>query len=514
MAPTGILNLPTELLVRVFENPPLPTETLYSVALVCRRLHFIALPIYFSRSGMNYDSNSGSNSLVICMSPDRHDVLGALQMALFIPQIDDITCVFPHPSCTSIFPILPHLHRLRRFITRLPSVKHVTLQLDSADSVCLAAGPDASLRAWVSQLEALLNCIVEKGCLSLAMIHGAQFTWSFGLDKALPPERRFTRFLAPFHKLSCTPLSDLGTENFSRVSGQGYSRVEMTLPSASYRNSRLSSIIIQSAILIHPPGLRWTLTALRKCHVTSLTLSGGLANGIIWSTLLRLLASAAPDLTALVLLEAQYFYDFDILTFISRLPLLSDLTISTKSTARLQAWNAPPLTFRHLENLEAPPNFLQYFLQDTPYLPTIKSICISWPVIYMSVNLDLSAALISTVIRTLATHGLSPTLSVSADMTTYRDTSYARRPGGDILDCLEKIEALKIAAAPLFPVEITDTAAWIAIFRCVRRVEITFGRSSWTDATLLLEQLVRTIQRTPFLTSIVVNGRAYDLPEH
>ncbi|KAJ6595127.1 hypothetical protein DFH09DRAFT_159014 [Mycena vulgaris] len=106
--PTGILDLPTEILVDILENPTFPIDTLYALASLSRRLHFIALPIYFSRHGMP----STPNSVVITMRMNRKDLLSALQIALFIPQIDSITCIFPHPSCTSIFPILPHLRRL------------------------------------------------------------------------------------------------------------------------------------------------------------------------------------------------------------------------------------------------------------------------------------------------------------------------------------------------------------------------------------------------------------------
>jgi hypothetical protein len=99
----GILDLPTEILVEILDSPTFPSETLYALALLCRRLHFLVLPMYFSRHG----TISTPNSIVISMRTDRRDLLSALQTALFIPQIDTLTCIFPHPCCTGIFKLLP-----------------------------------------------------------------------------------------------------------------------------------------------------------------------------------------------------------------------------------------------------------------------------------------------------------------------------------------------------------------------------------------------------------------------
>ncbi|KAJ7440730.1 hypothetical protein FB451DRAFT_1442934 [Mycena latifolia] len=153
--PIGLVDLPTELLLKIFEHP-IPTDTLYSLALLCRRLHFTALPLYFSRHSMD----STANSVLIHMRTDRRDVLTALQTALFTPETQNITCVFPRSSCTSIFPLLPHLRRLERFISRLPFVNDVILRFDAQGSVCFSVGDDQALK----DLGGLLNCIVTASC--------------------------------------------------------------------------------------------------------------------------------------------------------------------------------------------------------------------------------------------------------------------------------------------------------------------------------------------------------------
>ncbi|KAJ7511355.1 hypothetical protein B0H11DRAFT_1657911, partial [Mycena galericulata] len=366
----GLLDLPTELLVKIFEHPTFPTAKLYALAFLCRRLHFIALPIYIARSGLD----KTTNSVVITMDTDGRDLLGALQKSLFVPEIENFTCIFPHPSCTSIFPILSHLRRLQNFVSRLRSLNNVILELDTMLSVCLSqVENNRGLRAWTAQLEALLNVIVARGCTSLTMIYGAQFTRSFGVEKSRGP---VTRLLAQIDKLL--------HRGETRAVEKG---VGMNLSSSLARSSRLSSLNIQSAIFIQPPGLQWTLAALQKCNITSLTLCHDVAAGgdtfavgaDTWGTVLPLLASASPRLTSLVLLDAQSAHGADILTFLSRLPFLTHLTIwSTGTAITTQPWGAPTIAFRHLQSLQAPPSFLNYFLMDRSRFTCIKSVCIVW----------------------------------------------------------------------------------------------------------------------------------------
>ncbi|KAJ7460319.1 hypothetical protein FB451DRAFT_508294 [Mycena latifolia] len=361
--PTGLVGLPTEILVEIFEHPPIPNETLYSLALLCRRLHFIALPLYFSRHGMG----SAPNSVLITMRTDRRDLLRALQTALFTPETPNITCVFPHPSCTSIFPLLPHLRRLERFISRLPSVNDVTLRFDTRGSVCLSVGDDQALKAWASALGALLNCVVRSRCNSLTILSGGQFTWAYELA---PSTRRITRnSLMSFLRIRSRDMN-----NFRRVSRQGESHVEMTMPSNVSRTSHLTSLDIQSAILIVPPALHWTLAAVRNCHSISLSLSPTLPQSMMWSIVLPLIASAAQNVTRLSLWRTECIPDLDVLAFIAGLPRLTHLMLSGHGTNTIQHHRNPLIEFRHLQSLRAPPNFILYFLRHPTCFPQIKNV--------------------------------------------------------------------------------------------------------------------------------------------
>ena len=71
--------------------------------------------------------------------------------------------------------------------------------------------------------------------------------------------------------------------------------------------------------------------------------------------------------------------DFDVLTFISRFPLLTHLTIASTEASRIDHHGNPLIPFQHLETLRAPPSFIQYFLRHPTSCPKIRDICTAWP---------------------------------------------------------------------------------------------------------------------------------------
>ncbi|KAJ7460294.1 hypothetical protein FB451DRAFT_1371752 [Mycena latifolia] len=494
----GILDLPTEILVGIFENPAFPTDTLDSLARVCRRLHFIALPLYFSRHAMD----STPNSVVITMDTEGRDLLSVLQSALFIPQTENITCVFPHPSCTSILPLLPHLRRVEAFISRLLFVKHVTLALDTPGSVCLSVGDDQELRAWTSNLEALLNCIIKKQCNSLAVRHGGQFTRAYELCPPIPPRRRISRFLGPVEKLLATQGQARDPYGFRRVPKQGQSRVGMAMPEDVSCAAQLTSLDLESAILLLPPGLDWTLAALRSGRIASLTLHHYLVEPIIWSTVLPLIASAAPNLTTLVLLEAEGMSDIDVLVFLSQLPLIKHLTISTSRTTIIEPHGHPVVELLHLQTLRASRSFIDYFLLMPASLPNIESICILCPIAEMGLDISEFAARLAPITDALDDHGLAPKLSIAVDQRVYSFGSAVQHLSSDLRKCLARVQELEITIMPVIFSNVAEMPGWIARFPCVERVAIR-----WLDAAPEeVELLVRMTKATGFLNRISVNG--------
>ncbi|KAF7340435.1 hypothetical protein MVEN_01963600 [Mycena venus] len=507
---TGILDLPTEILVYVLDNPSLSTSTLYSVALSCRRLHFLALQIYFHRYGLT----PTSKSIVIDMRSDRRDVLAALQTALFIPQTEVITFVFPHPSCTSISPLLRHLTRAEDYISRLPSVKHVTLCLDGRGSVCLSVGDDRELRAWTTRLESLLACIVKKQCECLTMINGGQFTRAYELVPPIPRRSPIKRLLSTVLGLQLQRRIPSETQDFRRVSKQGRTHIEMTLPTSLHPASRLSILEIHSAILVLPPGLCWTLTVLRTCPITSLKLERRVEDSIPWGTVLPLIGSAAGRLTSLTLVEASLisggdtdsFSEADVLDFISRLPQLRHITVSYKNRKDLRESDGPLIHLQDLEILRAPSTFILHLLRSPSPLPNIQSICVLWPETYDARGISYLA----TALPAFLQKPDPPRLSVSVSSAMYR-SPFLTFPTDDTRAFLDRVEGLEITSSPFPLTDLTEMAGWISLFPRVRQVEVALSDSKSPDFRSDLTCLLGAVKATDFLDKIKVNGELYNL---
>ncbi|KAJ6632528.1 hypothetical protein B0H10DRAFT_2206884 [Mycena sp. CBHHK59/15] len=506
--PAGLLSLPNELLIIIFENPKFPADYLCILAVLCRRLHFLALPIYFALNGMP----APSKSAVVTLHQDGMDMLAALQMALFLTSIEDITCVFPHPSCTSIFPLLPHVRRFRRFISRFPTVKRVTLQLDARNSMCNAAGDDAALRAWSSTFGSLLNSLVDRQCTELTVRYGGYFTRSYTLrSKHVRRTLRVIKRLFHFRKA----LAGNGWE-FRRSPEQGQERALTSLPARSSRSPKLTSLHIQSAVLITPPCLNWTLSALRHCPITSFTLSQVSLEKELWNAVFTLIAKAAPGLAELSLSELEFVSDEELLQFCIRLPRLTELKIGSNESTRgtpTKCQNGPIPEFRALASLTAPSNFILYFLRPRSCFPKLKSLCISF---HGQTDIRAIGVKLATVCKAMAARQVSPSLSLSlalySDNITF-DLGAVSRLHADVTKYFSHVSSLELH---VFPYEAADIARWIHLFGSIQHVSLTV-RSKPADADADARRLFKAISKDKSHLTITINGKrqnADSLPRH
>ncbi|KAF7337395.1 hypothetical protein MSAN_02265800 [Mycena sanguinolenta] len=294
------------------------------------------------------------------------------------------------------------------------------------------------------------------------------------------------------------------THEFRRAPHQGPERIEM---GSCYSSTTLTSLDIRSATLVIPPGLRWTLTALRNCSIKSLTLGRGVEGAAIWSTVLPLIASAGRSLTSLTLIEfdSGSISDTDILTFIARLPHLRHLSISSGRENRISESIRRLIPLRAVETLRAPPAFIEYFVRHPYPLPKITSICVLWVGIY---DVDAFVTSLRTIIRNLDAQARAPRLIVSADTlmhSSFSLTHYQSAPG--LHEFIDRVEELQITATPFFYGDIADVASWVALFCRVQRVELTVSNPD----SFGVKRLLQAIQPTERLDGIWVNGKMYAL---
>ncbi|KAJ7032559.1 hypothetical protein C8F04DRAFT_1107222 [Mycena alexandri] len=346
MALTGITDLPTEILVKILENPEVPTESLYSLALLCR----------------------------------------PLQICLFVSSMDRITCILPHPSSASISP------EWKTFISRLSSVKEISLDLDTTgQSLVFSRAPDDVLHAWASQFGDLLNSVVASGCHALTILNGHHLVEAYELDlPGLSPSfiQNWAKKVSPSRNSIC---------GFRRVPRLGKDAHVCTyIPRGLRPHSQLTSFNIDSTTLIVPPGLTYTLAAMRASPITSLTLSISIlrVSAEIWRAVLPLIGAAVPGLTTLSLTHVDPSgAQTDVVKFLTRLPLLTDLSITSAG------------------------GLVDHLLSGWDCCPNILSVHILWrATLYFQLPFLLTH--MSSIIRKLIARGLSPYLAFHVTIPT------------------------------------------------------------------------------------------------
>src|SRR5262245_26040592 len=90
-----LVDLPNELLLIIFAH--LSSDDLYSLAVLCRRLHLIALPIYLSAHGIEDPQDfvsPGKERATLLLNSVQLKALPGLRLAFISPRIKSIVCLF------------------------------------------------------------------------------------------------------------------------------------------------------------------------------------------------------------------------------------------------------------------------------------------------------------------------------------------------------------------------------------------------------------------------------------
>ncbi|KAJ7061051.1 hypothetical protein C8F01DRAFT_1138728 [Mycena amicta] len=524
---TGLAHLPTEILIAIVEDELFTWyhETLFHLSLVCRRLHFIALPVYLGRKGLWLDSTSFVAAVELNIGHyGTPNLFSGLSIALFPIRIDDVTCILPHPSCTSIYPLVLHIRRLTRWIggPNLQGPRSLTLQPDRQGSDCLSVGNDEQLRAWADAMGELLSTVVGKGCVELNLRYGAQFTKTYVMAPGSPSSNGLRGIL---RKLSrpFRGAADMEMINarFRRNSRFGSERVSIALRRSISSEAKISRLGIASAILVKPPGLRWTLSLLQTCRITSLTLDfDALADRDykIWLIVLPLIANAASgNLTTLNLQNVPFQSDQLVLSFISRLPHLVELAIGCEHTPQSQT-KVMRLPLCHLRSLRGPPHHVALLLRMGELTASLSSICILWPANFRSEALDspgLIGAVLHNLFQLLDNKHIVPTITLAAstEMYMYPAVPYmypADLPIGAELkedtlsETLGRVDILQIQVNRYTFADLLHVVGWITPFPRLRRVEIKISGDCMRQDFLHVAKKAR--QECGWIKEVIING--------
>ena len=146
---TTLLSLPTELIEMVVQE--MEDDDVYSLSLLSRRLHFVALPIFISRQ----PGLLGFGNLQLSKTPLK--LLRAARVALFIQHFDHVTV-----NLMAMEPVLPMLKSLGRLFSRIEYVGSISLQ-------SLNFGGTLDTKQVVKGLVPFMEGLREKSCTTVLM---------------------------------------------------------------------------------------------------------------------------------------------------------------------------------------------------------------------------------------------------------------------------------------------------------------------------------------------------------
>jgi hypothetical protein len=409
-----LLDLPTELLLEIAHN--LTESELYSLSLLCVRLHHIALPIYLARHGFDDPFDFARDTL--SLFGQRMRALPGLCLALTFTHVkhlvvwlgdvpdpkklDDIGRLLSKPSLLRIEEVTLEFHNIRvqRAGDKLESHDHLFRDLP----VLTVIHWDDILATWMSSLA---EKSPEKLTLSSGHLVGPGGPHREADDKDIirlvPPAamRQNSLPLKPgslfgplggiFRRSSTSPSTSIHSHRYNR-SGETWEQS----PSALTPLRTLRTLCIRSRLIIRKPLLNWTIATANLSPITSLSFEGFDMSTQAWGILLPLLS--LQSLRQFTISSTKLLFG-DLTLFLSRhQTTLVGLNVSYGSV-RINPTHPTPLviTLVHplpphapevqilqlpaLQSLCAPPDYIAHILsmgtnQDADMAPNLDTVII------------------------------------------------------------------------------------------------------------------------------------------
>ena len=370
--------LPNELLLCILST--LPLEDLYIVALVSRRFHALALPIFLAGHGIS-DPENDLSLYVIEWDPNyirtlhKPDALSGLKISTHITRVNHFRCFFQEPinngrnTFQQAYNLPGAVQRTSRFIRTLQTIESCELYL-VWDPYFLVREktvphvPIAEIQSWTDALSTLMNLIIERGVKSLRVQYDAHIDLPFHFRKV----KLAKKILSHLSKGAIGNSGGLLQWEWERPVHEEKSTVQDVAPptlSSSARSANcLTSLAIHSATLLLPPFINWTLSLLMEHScLTSISFAYISFPKEIWATVLPYIADAVCHrVTELAFFRnCPHLHIFDLLYFISRFPKLRRLSIDRTFRSRIDPRDMFPLRsipsfpdFSELHTLQAP----------------------------------------------------------------------------------------------------------------------------------------------------------------
>ncbi|KAJ8514517.1 hypothetical protein ONZ45_g7968 [Pleurotus djamor] len=351
-------SLPTEVLEFVLGE--VECDGLFKLALLSRRFHYIALPLYLSRRGIkDYDHPD----CTITFQSDRMRAIRAVRMALFITHVKQFSFVFGYPAET----LLEEIRQATRLLQR-PNLRIDAIQLNFAKLDLWGLGEQlmgntmhlVPPNEWFTALRATLEAAAISGCKRFSVLCGQTY-WLKSEDSfvgmRLSPQTRMKKFV--------------------RLVKSTVKKLVQRTPTPSQHITFSSHMqdfeLSNSPTFLHPQMREWTIRALLNSTITSLSICGLGTTRSEWTALLPRLN--LPCLTSLRMKD-MWVYSDDLTKLLTRHPSITSLTlfiVPHPPNKRRPTSIANP-TFPNLTHITASIDVISKYLSSAAIAPKLRSV--------------------------------------------------------------------------------------------------------------------------------------------
>ncbi|KAH6911133.1 hypothetical protein BKA70DRAFT_1269548 [Coprinopsis sp. MPI-PUGE-AT-0042] len=559
-----MLDLPDELLILILDHISVSNEDLITLSLVSRRLHNLALSICFTRLGIR----KPAKQVKIYMTDKARvvDGLTVIRLSLNISSLDRLSIKFP--ACNNLRTLIRCINRATACIQSLKSVERVVFVFsDSHCCCCNREGDDREkklepglLQDWSSAMGGLMNTVIEKGCRKL-LVKGGRYlghVYAFRRNRASQSNHKLANPIEAVKSFFTGSRSGDAMDSVKSLfsnsrpasssnlrGGKGrddsddgrpppqvrkgddweFKRARHNAPMvladvtlAARKNTKLSTLNIQSMMFLMPPLLQWTISIMQYSPLEALNLEHLSVNFKCWPALFELLGGASGShLTTLKIRNSRHINPVDLLPFVGCFPQLETLDIN-HDVDSVDCYNLSPFPdFPRLTSLRAPAPWIFKLLSAHQHgLERLESLTI----IYKLRNEGLVhwfKPCHPSIPSLLGEHSRPVTLTLEVRMGENPAWQLFEHLNGEAVSSSNQPDAVDLVSSITILVQEefikadiplpTVLSKWLGMFPALRLLSV-LGRNEATDGMDLFKELVSLVKAKKLLIDVLnVNGR-------
>jgi hypothetical protein len=344
-----LLDFPNEILLLILEQVELDWD-LFTLASISKRLHYLALPLFFARNGVSPFAGE-----LILFDSRSYAVFRAVSIALFRPALKRLRCTFDFAKPENI-------HRLRHLVENLSWIEEVYVNF--TDTTYRAPLTPAKPMEWgpvaAKELSELFNAVMKK-CMKFTIYDTV--TWyseSTAKELATISWKQFGRYTAQ-------STTSTAWNVVKAIGGRWWKSETPPIPSLTFN--------LHCSMLFHASFFPWTIMALNSTRLSTLSMQQLKMDHGQWAAILSPLVM--PNLSNLTVDSCSISFSA-LIKFLSRHPQITHLHLgrSLALPSRPQSDQSPIGILPRLTHLSTTSHYLVHLLEPKTSLPDLKSVSV------------------------------------------------------------------------------------------------------------------------------------------